>query len=367
MKMRFREDKDYRKFKHRYLSDLTKQMREVIEPMDKKIAADKEALILKVEAAKDKLEASGKLGTDIANSSDPVDANAQPGRARMRDAQDEVCEICGTYTSFTGAVIMRHDAGLLHVGWGRLRESFAKLQKELKASKEGLTADELIGAAEPERSRSKSRDQRRKHRDGRKDVEETRNRDRDRRREYDQKSREYDQKSRGRERDTHSDRGRDRYDDRRADTSNRDRDHRDRDYSRRHGDDSGRSRQGRSRKAEEVDEFGRAKAINKEYREGVHPIREEDKRGGGGNRSRSRDAGKSKGGGSLIEDTPDCKTLQIEFSEDWQEVMNQKCVEYELSMSDWDMTCRDSKGKDPADGGLHIDSFPLRFKFTRKA
>merc|ERR1712014_423106 len=115
-----------------------------------------------------------------------------------------------------------------------------------------------------------------------------------------------------------------RYDDRRRDDRNRDRDKR------------------RSRKDEEVDEFGRAKTINSDYREGKYPTREDDKRGKD-NRSRSRDAGKSTG--SLIKDSQDCTILQIEFSEDWQEVMSQKFEEYKLSMSVWDMTCLDRKDK----------------------
>jgi len=357
-KMRFKEDMDYRRCKHRYLQDLSDQLRKKIETMDKKVATVAEALIMKAETQKDNLEASGKLGADNTNNSDPVDAN--DGRARVKDAQDEICEVCGTYTAFTDALIMRHDAGLLHIGWGRLRESFANLQKEVKASKEGLTSDELIGPADGrERSSSQKRARRPEagpDRDGRKDVDETRDRDR---------RREYEQKSRGRERDTHSERGRDKHDDRRPDARNRDRGD-----GRRQGDELGRGKPERSRKEKDVDEFGRGKTIHDGYRNGQHPIGGEDKRGRE-NRSRSRDAGKSTGSG-FIHDTQDLKILQIEFSEDWQVVMNQKCADNKLAMSVWDMTtCLDRKDRildlGAKDVGLSIDSFPLRFKFTKKA
>lgn len=388
-RIRFKEDAEYRKYKHRYLEDLEKQLQPKIKAMDDKIASEKEALILKVEAEKDKLEAAGKLET-----AEPINAD---GRPRRKEEQDEVCEVCGTYSAFTGGLVMRHEAGLLHVGWGRLRESFAGLKKEVEASKQGLTNEERLGATEErERSRSiaahKSRDQRRDRRDGRKDVDDERDRDRDRdmRKEHDQKSRnresntrsdrEYDQRSRGRERDSHSGRGRDRYDDRRNDTRDRDRD-----KGRRRDEQVGKSKRGRSAKEEDVDEFGRAKTIDKGYRNGEYQIKEEEKRQVD-NRSRSREARKSRGGekseaekrspsadtpkstGAWIEDTEDCKVLQIQLSEDWQEVMNRMCQESQLSMTLWEMSCldKDDNVLDMAAKALNVDSFPLKFKFARK-
>lgn len=373
-KASFKHDKDYRKFNHRYLKDLEDQLAPKIKAMDEKIAKVKEGLTANIEAEHAKLEKEGKLDADYTK-------------------KDEICDICGTYSAYTGGLIMRHEAGLLCTGWGRLRESFANLQKEVKASKEGLTSDELIGPAEEQEQESrKNREQRRDHRDGRKDADETKDRDRDRdrnrdsRRESDQKSRgrerdthsdrQSDHKSRGRERDTNSERGRDRYDDR----------NRDRSRDRRRGDESGRGKQGRSRNDEEVDAFGRAKTIHNEYRDGKHPIREED------DRSRSRDARKKQDAkvaqdkrspskdaskevevesGSLIQDTEDCKILQINLSEDWQEIMNTKTQEHKLSMSVYDMTCIECDGEvldmNAKDFVLRADYFPLKFKFTRKA
>jgi len=63
-------------------------------------------------------------------------------------------------------------------------------------------------------------------------------------------------------------------------------------------------------------------------------------------------------------------TVQVEYSEDWEEVMGRKFAELALDQDAWDMDAFDRNGKkirlDAEVVELNKDSFPLRFKFLKK-
>merc|ERR1712061_391530 len=86
-------------------------------------------------------------------------------------------------------------------------------------------------------------------------------------------------------------------------------------------------------------------------------------------RSRSRNTRKS-GGGSEDQDTEDIKFIKIEFSEGWEEAMGKKFAAAGLKRSLWSMEGFDCDGNpfsfDSPEVQLSVESFPLKFKFTRK-
>mmetsp|Transcript_148097 Transcript_148097/g.283788 ORF Transcript_148097/g.283788 Transcript_148097/m.283788 type:complete len:504 (+) Transcript_148097:68-1579(+) len=186
MKLRFQAEKNCNKYKLRYLEDLELQMRRKIDAMDTKVEAEKSARNQKVEGEKDKQEAWP-----------PNDE-----QARLKEMPDEMCEVCGTYTSFRGAVIMRHDAGIIHVGWARLRESFDRLQQEIKVVRDASAGEEKNGTVEGDAGADRS-EQAHKSRGRDRD---TRDRDRHGHGEVDDRG----SRGQGRERDANSGRDRDR-------------------------------------------------------------------------------------------------------------------------------------------------------------
>merc|ERR1712217_605538 len=69
-------------------------------------------------------------------------------------------------------------------------------------------------------------------------------------------------------------------------------------------------------------------------------------------------------------DTDELKLFYLPFTKDWEQVMNRKFVSLRLEQDAWDLDAFDAKGDffemDDDDIQVTPDSFPLKFKFTRK-
>merc|ERR1712085_162400 len=89
-------------------------------------------------------------------------------------------------------------------------------------------------------------------------------------------------------------------------------------------------------------------------------------------RSRSRGRGAQSASKDKESDASEAagKTVQVEYSEDWEQVMERKFGELALDQDAWDMDAFDCNGKkirlDAEVVELNKDSFPLRFKFLKK-
>jgi len=235
-------------------------------------------------------------------------------------------------------------------------------------------------------------------RDGRRDS------DTDRRRESDRAG--YNNGGRDCERDDGRNRERDERGDRRYRDERDDRRHReerddrrgrdDRDGGRYREKDSRGDRDGRddgapgrrrddNRQREERDEMGRSVKIANDYTE-IDRCRGKmlDKWGDevgkrdGDERSRSREnkdkersnelpaSGGDQCAGKKAE-SENVKNVIVPYSEDWEEVMEKKFEELCLEQDAWDMVHFDCKDQKIVDGQLDLDSFPLRFQFTKKS
>merc|ERR1712039_384529 len=69
-------------------------------------------------------------------------------------------------------------------------------------------------------------------------------------------------------------------------------------------------------------------------------------------------------------DTDELKLFYLPFTKGWEQVMNRKFVSLRLEQDAWDLDAFDAKGEifemDDEEVQVTPDSFPLKFKFTRK-
>lgn len=402
MKLRFTKDKDYDKYRYRYLQKLEEKMRKLISGVNAKRDMERDKLqkgeahsqiVVKthIEArsrlVKDKLEEADKLGASgehEASQNILDEATEKQGKlARLKemneDRLDEICDVCGIAISW-GDPGMKgfgtahgHFLGALHMGWVQMREALVKIQDFLKDAPE---PDSKFTGEQKAEDRVQSRTSEKEiNRDAGTERRGDRERDGDRR------NRETERCERGRETGRDHKEHRDRSRERTARGSTRDKEET---RDRRH------DREERNRKRDDVDEFGRgAKRVDydefgraRDYR-GKDTRRDKDDTKRADDRSRSKDRKVTAGGVSqkeevgsnepeapeelriFTEDTETVKTIYVEYSDDWQDVMNAKFGGMKLEKNGWDMTSFDSKGK-PLETNICMESFPLQFKFTKK-
>lgn len=413
MKARFEEDKDNNeKYRKRYLVDLEKQMKKLVEGIDARIERDMERLSqgdsrtkeaqsfmlteidTRTTLAKDKMLAAEEMAAngEVEVAQDVYDASLTFTHEKNRLERlkektegwiDEICQVCGGYMSWRDTEELNnrregrphsHVHGIVHTGWTQMRDSFKRLQAEisrLKISPEDLVEEDESSKGRGRRESETDRERRRDSDRGRDDVPtrssySSRDRTRD---DADRRDRNGDDRRRddrgGDDRRHRDDRGyrddkgrRDRDDGGRRDRDDggrRNRDDRDRDRSRERES----RRHDRDDRGPKLDEFGRDVSKTKiSYKDNE--------------RSRSR-------GRAVKSDTKDKesdaaeaagKTVQVEYSEDWEQVMERKFGELALDQDAWDMDAFDCNGKkirlDAEVVELNKDSFPLRFKFLKK-
>lgn len=424
MKTRFeaaKGEKGHEKYRRRYLVDLEKQMRQLIEGIDAKIVRESERLekgesrtkdaqayvLTEIETrttlAKDKMLAAEEMAAngEVSVAQDIYDASLTMEHEKKRLERlkektegwiDEICKTCGAYMSWRDAEEIKnrnagqphpHVAGVVHTGWTRMRKSFEALKAEISSWEELPEEPD-----EAESSKGQGRRERRRDPDrGRDDAparnsHSSRDRTQDDSKRRDRNDRDTEDTSRHRDRDDSRRRDRDDRGGRRGDRDDgggRARDDRERRRSRDRGEGRGSDRtrdrdreggrrnerddRGRKKEKVELDEFGRDVNALKGKDWDAQDTRNE--------RSRSRARAEARAKAFQKEDKiANEHVVQVEHSEDWEQVMEGKFEALALDQDAWDMTAYDRKEKvikmDAEVVEINRDSFPLQFKFNRK-
>mmetsp|Transcript_102942 Transcript_102942/g.266147 ORF Transcript_102942/g.266147 Transcript_102942/m.266147 type:complete len:416 (-) Transcript_102942:139-1386(-) len=235
MRMRLKEDKEYKKYRRRYLELLQAELRRLVDENDRKRKAVQHKLKEGTNCTKDTAEAvSGHISAREMLVNEKMQAaekmaeegDMETSKKTMEEAEelahekyrltrlkevseawlDEVCEVCGCQISWRAIEELEarakgrphpHVPGAWHQGWARCRDALKLVDKQV----EEIQADPE--SRDPDVDR-KDRDRDRRDRDRDKDRRRSRSRDRERRRSRSRSWREKD-RERQKERDTEKD------------------------------------------------------------------------------------------------------------------------------------------------------------------